>query len=79
MVIVEIIDKEIERLEAFVKANSDTWESIEEDRESMNYDGAGNYFGHTDDCFDAGTSYGQWLEAKESLEFLKKLRGGTDE
>lgn len=64
---------EIEKLEKYILKGD--WERFEEKRESSDYDGASNYFGHDDDCFDAGTEYGMWLMSKTVLELLNKLKG----
>ena len=69
----DLILKRIEGLEKYIKGQFDNWREFEEARESMEYDGAENYFGHSDDCFDAGVEYGEWLSAQEELDFLNKL------
>lgn len=69
------LEEHIERLTRMVQTGEEQWCNFEDERESLDYDGAGNYFGHAEDCFDAGTEYGQYLEMIETLELLKQIKG----
>ena len=74
--IIILLDKEIIRLELLVSTSKNKWLDFEEDLDSDDYDGAGNYFRHSDDCFEAGSEYGQWQEQSTTLKRLKEIRGG---
>ncbi len=76
MKILEIVDKKIAELEAEVKYFEESFEGWHEEIEKEGYPIAGDFFGHSDDCFDMGIEYGEGLKARETLTFLKKLRGG---
>ena len=71
----ELILKRIDELKVTLNHNKD-WREFEEALNSDDYVGAGDYFGHSDDCFDAGIDYGQYLSALDELDFLEKLVEG---
>jgi len=74
----KLLQENIDRLTRMVQSGAEQWSDFEDSRESLDYDGAGNYFGHADDCFDAGTEYGQYLEMEETLALLNKLKENNE-
>lgn len=70
-----ILQENIDRLTHILQAGEEQWCNFEDERMSLDYDGAGSYFGHAEDCFDAGTDYGQYLEMQETLTLLEKIKG----
>ena len=69
-----MLDDEICRIKKELKDGEDKWSEFEADSSSEEYDGASNYFGHSDDCFEAGTEYGKYLALRSYLIFLKSLK-----
>lgn len=69
----DLIESRINMLKTYIEKNKEDWNIFLEERNSMDYDGAGNYFGHSDDCFDAGQELGEFLSAETELEFLQQL------
>jgi hypothetical protein len=70
----ERLDLAITNFTDYINREKEQWENWEYIQNSDDYGGAGNYFGHSDDCFDAGVEYGRYLESLDSLDFLIKLK-----
>lgn len=69
----DLLEDRINMLKTYIEKNKEDWKDFLNKRDSMDYDGAENYFGHADDCFDAGQELGEFLSAETELEFLQKL------
>lgn len=53
----------------------ETLNNITEEVESGEWEGAGDWFGHTDDCFDRGIDLGRAEAFEEVLDIIKNLQG----
>lgn len=69
----DLLEDRINILKTYIEKNKEYWKAFIFKRDSMDYDGAENYFGHADDCFEAGVEYGEWLSKYDELDFLQKL------
>lgn len=56
----------------------ETLESVNEEVESGEWEGAGDWFGHTDDCFDKGIDLGRAEAFKEVLDMIEVLEANND-
>lgn len=68
----EQLQKKIE-----VKLNTndlETLNNISDEIESGEWEGAGDWFGHTDDCFDRGMELGRAEAFGEVLNIIKSLQ-----
>jgi len=70
----ELLNKKIEELEVEVKHFENSFESWHKEIEEEGYAIAGEFFGHSDDCFEKGTEYGVGLKSVDILAFLIRLR-----
>ena len=55
-----------------------TLESVNEEVESGDWEGAGDWFGHTDDCFDRGLDLGRAEAFKEVLSMIEAMGNDND-
>ena len=51
----------------------ETLESVNEEVSSGEWEGAGDWFGHTDDCFDRGLDLGRAEAFKEVLDMIGEM------
>ncbi|AOQ26798.1 hypothetical protein [Vibrio phage S4-7] len=56
----------------------ETLESVNAEVESGEWDGAGDWFGHTDDCFDRGLDLGRAEAFKEVLSMIEAMETNND-
>lgn len=61
----------IQKLEDDVSKWEDKFASWHEEIETEGYAIAGDFFGHSDDCFEAGIRYGKGVAQEELLDTLK--------
>lgn len=69
----EKLNSLIQELEKSVAKWEDRFDTWHKEIETESYAVAGDFFGHSDDCFEAGIKYGQGLAHSELLCTLKGL------
>ena len=63
------------KIEAKLNTNDlETLNNISDEIESGEWEGAGDWFGHTDDCFDRGMELGRAEAFEEVLNIVKNMQ-----
>lgn len=70
-----MLEKLQKQIEAKIDINDiETLNDIANEIESGEWEGAGDWFGHTDDCFDRGIELGRAEAFEEVLNIIKILK-----
>lgn len=71
--IIEFVESRIAKYKEKVAKGDSCWKEFEESCNDGSFDGANNWFGHHDDCFEKGHDYGVASSDREILDLLSKF------